>query len=134
MFDNDIYELFFIGKVWKKFTPTDSSVLHRKFLVRRKQVLELMYTNGLYHRVEKIQDSWADRGYYISEIIMRNDMKQFVACYAQDHNESIQFFKAFDENYDKQFKLNEKARVDSYKNVSFNDDNKLKQIKIIQVS
>jgi len=55
--DSDIFELIFLGKCKQKFSDKENLVEYRKFLVRRKLILELMFTNGLSHRTVPILQS-----------------------------------------------------------------------------
>ena len=49
------------------------------FLVRRKRSLEIMYTNGLYHWVEPINNTRVHPPFIISDITLsQNNQKLFV--------------------------------------------------------
>ena len=108
---NDIIELIFMGKCHKKFSNQEAAIQYRKFLVRRKHILEVMYTNGVIQRTEEIEDSM-EADYFISEIQMRQDQRQFVVRYINEKNPLMAFYRGFDENKHGVFKINHGHKIE----------------------
>lgn len=131
--DSDIFELIYIGKCMKTFADKDQAVEYRKFLIRRKLIMEMMYTNGLSHRTEPIMMSQPRPGYQVAEVKMKKDFSQFVALYANDNSASAVYYRAFDEDSEQGYKYNEQVVIDEYKNFNFDAESKPKQfvVKIV---
>ena len=92
---NDIIELIFLGKCMKKFDKEHGAALYRKFLIRRRHHMQIMYTNGLFHFIRAIEGSH-DGEFFISEVQMRKDQHHFVARYINESNLEMSYYKSFE--------------------------------------
>jgi len=65
----------------------DNKKYVRKFLVRRKRQLELMFTNGLNHWTVYIMESAVDEPFHISDIKLSDDNRTIIVYYSLSSNE-----------------------------------------------
>jgi hypothetical protein len=92
-----------------------------------------MYTNGVVQRTEEIEES-RERDYFISELQIRKDQRQFVVRYTCERNPLIMFYRGFDEKSNGEYKLNLNHKIEQFQNIMYNEDNQMAQIKIIKVT
>lgn len=92
--NNEIEELLYMGKYGKTYGNINNQKkdqLVQQFLVRRKRSLELMYTNGLYHSVEQINNTRVDAPQIISDITLsQNNQKLIVFFSIVGNNAQVQ--------------------------------------------
>jgi len=84
--NNEICEVIYTGRVLraknidqKHANKSSESMMMRRFLIRRKISLELMYTNGLCYQIDTIKGSFVHPPNQIQDICLSNDNSKLLA-------------------------------------------------------
>ena len=100
--NSDIKEIQYIGKSVKYNDRNNTNQTFERLLVRRKYVLEIIETNGLTFKFHKIEDSKAKEGFYLSDMIISYNCKQFIIYYENEENYQKIYMVVY--QYDKDLK------------------------------
>ena len=66
-----------------------------QFLVRRKRLIEIMFTNGLTFFTEAINESFSKAPYFIQDINLSENGNLLIATYCSQVDESQNFIRTF---------------------------------------
>ena len=96
--------------------------------------MQLMYTNGLTHWTEPIDDTQPLVGFQTSEVKLKRDHSRFIVLYSHEAEDSHLYYKAFDADSTGKYIPNESISVDRNRNFSFDAEGNAKQFLIEMVS
>ena len=122
--DSDVFEMIYMGKCMKHFSEKELPVEYRKFLIRRKLVMQLMYTNGLTHWTEPIDGTQPLVGFQTSEVKLKRDHSRFIVLYSHEAEDSHLYYKAFDADSTGKYILKKTISIDRNKNFTFDAEDK----------
>jgi len=105
----------------------------RKFLIRRKLSLEVLYTNGLIYWTEFINQSDVSPPYNITDITLSKDNTKLIAAYSPQENESIVKLRFFKANAENKFVYNDDQALMGITNLKNIYIDKLNDVTAIQI-